>query len=65
MTYFSFKVTVKYNGLCEDEQRLKKIVKYLLSVKAEPRLKNLVKGVPFEHQKTPFGRPSRAFSWKN
>ena len=64
MTCFSFKITVKYSGLREDEQRLEKLVKYVLFVKAEPRLKKFVKGVPFEHQKTLFGGPSRAFSWK-
>ena len=62
---FSFKTSVKYCGLREDEQRLEKLVKYVLFVKAEPRLKKHVKGVPFEHQKTLFGGPSRAFSWKN
>ena len=64
MKCFSLKITVKYGGLREDEQRLEKLVKYVFFVKAEPRLEKLVKDVPFEHQKTPFGGPSRAFSWK-
>ena len=65
MKCFSLKITVKYCGLREDEQRLEKLVKYVFFVKAEPRLEKLVKDVPFEHQKTPFGGPLRAFSWKN
>ena len=64
MTWFSLKITVKYCGFREDEQRLEKLVKYVLFVKAEPRFEKLVKDVPFEHQKTPFGGPSRTFSWK-
>ena len=64
MTCFSLKITVKYGGLREDEQRLEKLVKYVLFMKAEPRLEKLVKDVPFEHQKTRFGGLSRAFSRK-
>ena len=64
MKCFSLKITVKYGGLREDEQRLEKLVKYVLFMKAEPRLEKLVKDVPFEHQKTHFGGPSRAFSRK-
>ena len=64
MICFSLKITVKYGGLREDEQRLEKLVNYVIFMKAEPRLEKLVKDVPFEHQKTRFGGPSRAFSRK-